>query len=55
MNGGWLGFGLGVGNVTGPWARVEAGWHPLGPLSLYGYGQVSRSGWEAGGGLGYTF
>jgi hypothetical protein len=52
---GYLDAMLGVSITDGPFARAEAGWHPLDPLALFAYGQWTPDGSSAGVGARVVF
>ena len=43
------------GGVDGAFARGELGWHPVSPLTVYGFGQVDVVGVSAGAGARVTW
>lgn len=47
---GYLAGMVGATTQGGPWARAEAGYHPLAPVALFGFAEATREG--AGGGVG---
>lgn len=42
-------------SASGPFGRLEAGWHPLTPLGAFTFAEVRRGGWMAGLGARWTF
>lgn len=52
---GYLEAAAGVSNDAGPFARVEAGLHPLAPVGLFGFAAWSPSSSSAGVGARVAF
>lgn len=53
--GGWVEALAGWSSAAGPAARAEAGVRIARRAGAFGYGQVSRAGYEAGAGLRVEF
>jgi hypothetical protein len=51
----WAEVQAGWVRSAGAYARAEAGWRPLPPLSVYGFGQASQSETMAGVGARVTW
>lgn len=45
----------GLSTASGAFGRLEAGYRPLTNLGLFGFGQLDRSGYQAGVGARLTF
>lgn len=51
----WLEGQVGVSGSAGPYARLEGVWHPVPPVGVFGFGQVTPRDRMAGLGFKVAF